>query len=132
MLSYVMNTVVVQYGHPPQMRSPITFAGCGPSAHLTSLRFFSSGLYLYLSNLFCWFIVQIEAAIQPLLDVYFPPLSGVAVVAELGSYYVSSSFTLAVNIIGKQVLHRRPGQSLRMSAGSAFFCLSRRSLLILA
>ncbi|XP_061111739.1 antizyme inhibitor 1b [Conger conger] len=50
---------------------------------------------------------QIEAAIQPLLDVYFPPLSGVDVVAELGSYYVSSAFTLAVNVIGKEVLPHR-------------------------
>ncbi|XP_035287120.1 antizyme inhibitor 1b [Anguilla anguilla] len=53
---------------------------------------------------------QVVAAVQPLLDVYFPPLSGVDVVAELGSYYVSSSFTLAVNIIGKEVLHQHPGE----------------------
>ncbi|KAJ8386323.1 hypothetical protein AAFF_G00175190 [Aldrovandia affinis] len=49
---------------------------------------------------------QIEAAIRPLLDIYFPPLSGVHIMAEPGSYYVSSSFTLAVSIIGKEVVCR--------------------------
>ncbi|KAG9355518.1 hypothetical protein JZ751_000356 [Albula glossodonta] len=47
---------------------------------------------------------QTGAAIRPLLDIYFPPQSGVHIIAELGDYYVSSSFTLAVNIIGKEVV----------------------------
>ncbi|KAJ7991974.1 hypothetical protein DPEC_G00289410 [Dallia pectoralis] len=46
---------------------------------------------------------QVHSAVQPLLDAYFPSMSGVQVIAEPGSYYVSSAFTLAVNIIGKVV-----------------------------
>ncbi|XP_052605297.1 ornithine decarboxylase-like, partial [Peromyscus californicus insignis] len=38
------------------------------------------------------------------LDKYFPPDSGVRVIAELGRYYVASAFTLAVNIIAKKVV----------------------------
>ncbi|XP_062870776.1 antizyme inhibitor 1b isoform X2 [Trichomycterus rosablanca] len=41
------------------------------------------------------------AAIRPLLEDYFPVGSGVRVIAEPGTFYVSSSFTLAVNVIGK-------------------------------
>ncbi|XP_021412241.2 antizyme inhibitor 1 [Oncorhynchus mykiss] len=46
---------------------------------------------------------QINSAVRPLLDLYFPASSGVSIMAEPGSYYVSSSFTLAVNIIAKEV-----------------------------
>ncbi|XP_062342680.1 antizyme inhibitor 1-like [Osmerus eperlanus] len=46
---------------------------------------------------------QVNSAIRPLLDAYFPPLSGVEVLAEAGSFYVSSAFTLAVSVIGKKV-----------------------------
>uniref|UniRef100_A0A8C6TQV7 Antizyme inhibitor 1b n=1 Tax=Neogobius melanostomus TaxID=47308 RepID=A0A8C6TQV7_9GOBI len=44
----------------------------------------------------------VESAIRPLLDAYFPPLSGVQVLAEPGGFYVASAFSLAVNIIGKK------------------------------
>ncbi|XP_010883495.2 antizyme inhibitor 1 [Esox lucius] len=47
---------------------------------------------------------QINGAVRPLLELYFPASSGVSIMAEPGSYYVSSSFTLAVNIIEKQVV----------------------------
>ena len=43
---------------------------------------------------------------KPLLEAYFPPMSGVSVIAEPGSFYVSSTFTLAVNVIGKEVVAR--------------------------
>lgn len=43
---------------------------------------------------------------KPLLEAYFPPMSGVCVIAEPGSFYVSSAFTLAVNVIDKQVVAR--------------------------
>lgn len=49
---------------------------------------------------------QVESAIRPLMDAYFPPLSGVQVIAEPGSYYVGSVFSLAVNVIGKKVMAR--------------------------
>ncbi|KAL0984929.1 hypothetical protein UPYG_G00150590 [Umbra pygmaea] len=49
---------------------------------------------------------QIIGAVGPLLELYFPASSGVSIVAEPGFYYVASSFTLAVNIIGKQIVAR--------------------------
>ncbi|XP_006636176.2 antizyme inhibitor 1b [Lepisosteus oculatus] len=58
---------------------------------------------------FCGSEAQLEEiyrSMRPLLDVYFPPESGVSVIAEPGSYYVASSFTLAVNIIAKKVVAR--------------------------
>ncbi|XP_028254985.1 antizyme inhibitor 1b [Parambassis ranga] len=47
---------------------------------------------------------QVESAIRPLLDAYFPQLSGVQVLAQPGSFYVTSAFNLAVNVIGKKVV----------------------------
>lgn len=48
--------------------------------------------------------VQVESAVRPLLDAYFSPLSGVQVLAQPGSFYVASAFSLAVNVIGKKVV----------------------------
>lgn len=42
--------------------------------------------------------------INPALDKYFPPDSGVRIIAEPGRYYVASAFTLAVNIIAKKIV----------------------------
>ncbi|XP_077404782.1 antizyme inhibitor 1b [Vanacampus margaritifer] len=50
---------------------------------------------------------QVESALSPLLDAYFPPLSGVHVLAQPGSFYVASAFNLAVNVIGKEMATRR-------------------------
>ncbi|XP_038600602.1 antizyme inhibitor 1 isoform X1 [Tachyglossus aculeatus] len=47
---------------------------------------------------------EVNHVIRPLLDIYFPEGSGIKVIAEPGSYYVSSAFTLAVNIIAKKVV----------------------------
>lgn len=41
-----------------------------------------------------------------MVDLYFPPSTGVSIIAEPGSFYVSSAFTLAVNIISKEVVAR--------------------------
>lgn len=41
-----------------------------------------------------------------MVDAYFPPSTGVSVIAEPGSFFVSSAFTLAVNIISKEVVAR--------------------------
>ncbi|XP_034747970.1 antizyme inhibitor 1b [Etheostoma cragini] len=49
---------------------------------------------------------QVESAVRPLLDAYFPPLSGVQVLAQPGSFYVASAFSLAVNVIGKKMVAR--------------------------
>lgn len=50
---------------------------------------------------------QVESAVRPLLDAYFSPLSGVQVLAQPGSFYVASAFSLAVNVIGKKVVTRQ-------------------------
>nr|XP_057902677.1 antizyme inhibitor 1b [Doryrhamphus excisus] len=50
---------------------------------------------------------QVESAISPLLDAYFPPRSGVHVLAQPGGFYVASAFSLAVSVIGKEVATRR-------------------------
>lgn len=47
---------------------------------------------------------EVNHVISPLLDVYFPEGSGIKIISEPGSYYVSSAFTLAVNIIAKKVV----------------------------
>ncbi|XP_047460907.1 antizyme inhibitor 1b [Mugil cephalus] len=49
---------------------------------------------------------QVESAVRPLLDAYFPQLSGVQVLARPGSFYVASAFSLAVSVIGKKVVSR--------------------------
>ncbi|KAJ8290967.1 hypothetical protein GJAV_G00019750 [Gymnothorax javanicus] len=49
---------------------------------------------------------QVYSSLRPSLDMYFPSVSGVALIAEPGSYYVSSAFTLAVNIISKKIVAR--------------------------
>ncbi|XP_053736778.1 antizyme inhibitor 1a [Synchiropus splendidus] len=44
---------------------------------------------------------MLSAAVTSVLDLYFPPSTGITVIAEHGSYFVSSAFTLAVSIISK-------------------------------
>ncbi|CAL9691471.1 unnamed protein product [Knipowitschia caucasica] len=46
---------------------------------------------------------QVESTIRPLLDAYFPPLSGAQMFAEPGNFYVASALSLAVNVIGKKL-----------------------------
>lgn len=46
-----------------------------------------------------------ESAVRPLLDAYFSPLSGVQVLAQPGSFYVASAFSLAVSVIGKELVN---------------------------
>nr|XP_057909177.1 antizyme inhibitor 1-like [Doryrhamphus excisus] len=53
----------------------------------------------------------IKNAVMPMVDLYFPPLSGVSIIAEPGSYFVSSAFTLVVNIISKEVVARDQDQT---------------------
>lgn len=49
---------------------------------------------------------RIKNTIMPMLDLYFPPSTGVSIIAEPGSFFVSSAFVLAVNIISKEVVAR--------------------------
>jgi ornithine decarboxylase len=51
------------------------------------------------------------------LDAYFPPLSGVQVLAQPGTFYVASVFSLAVNVIGKKVLNQQWGS---LAQGKSF------------
>uniref|UniRef100_A0A8C1VF22 Antizyme inhibitor 1b n=1 Tax=Cyprinus carpio TaxID=7962 RepID=A0A8C1VF22_CYPCA len=49
---------------------------------------------------------QVHSIVRPLLEAYFPSASGVSVIAEPGNFFVFSSFTLAVNVIGKKAVYR--------------------------
>ncbi|XP_044187091.1 ornithine decarboxylase-like [Thunnus albacares] len=46
---------------------------------------------------------EFSEVINGALDKFFPPDSGVQIIAEPGRYYVESAFTLAVNVIAKRV-----------------------------
>ncbi|XP_068590652.1 antizyme inhibitor 1-like isoform X2 [Cebidichthys violaceus] len=48
----------------------------------------------------------INRAVMSMVDLYFPPSTGVSIIAEPGSFFVSSAFTLAVNVISKEVVAR--------------------------
>lgn len=50
--------------------------------------------------------LQINSVVMSMVDLYFPPSTGVSIIAEPGSFFVSSAFTLAVNIISKEVVAR--------------------------
>ncbi|KAK7808938.1 hypothetical protein U0070_010085 [Myodes glareolus] len=54
---------------------------------------------------------EITSVINPALDKYFPPVSGVRAIAEPGRYYVMSAFTLAVNIIAKKMVWKEQTES---------------------
>ncbi|XP_028430899.1 ornithine decarboxylase-like, partial [Perca flavescens] len=47
---------------------------------------------------------EFSEVINGALDEFFPPDSGVQIIAEPGRYYVESAFTLAANVIGKRIV----------------------------
>lgn len=47
---------------------------------------------------------EFSEVINGALDEFFPPDSGVQIIAEPGRYYVESAFTLAVNVMAKRVV----------------------------
>ncbi|XP_049417529.1 ornithine decarboxylase-like isoform X3 [Epinephelus fuscoguttatus] len=47
---------------------------------------------------------EFSEVINGALDEFFPPDSGVQIIAEPGRYYVESAFTLAANVIAKRVI----------------------------
>lgn len=49
---------------------------------------------------------KVNNAVMSMVELYFPPSSGVSLIAEPGSYFVSSAFTLAVNIISRKMVGR--------------------------
>ncbi|XP_072316525.1 antizyme inhibitor 1-like [Eucyclogobius newberryi] len=53
---------------------------------------------------------KISNAVMSMVELYFPPSSGVSLIAEPGSYFVSSAFTLAVNIISREMIALRGQQ----------------------
>ena len=57
-------------------------------------------MYMYFS------LLQVNRAVMSVVDLYFPPSTGVSIVAELGGYLVAPAFTLAVNVISKGVVAR--------------------------
>lgn len=50
-------------------------------------------------------LFQINNAVMSMVELYFPS-SEVSVIAEPGSYFVSTAFTLAVNIISRKLVAR--------------------------
>lgn len=46
--------------------------------------------------------LQMASVINSALDLYFPEGCGVDILAELGRYYVTSAFTVAVSIVAKR------------------------------
>lgn len=58
---------------------------------------------------------QIHSTVTPLLEAYFPSGSGVSVIAEPGNFFVFSSFTMAVNVIGKKSVYRDLHDELKHS-----------------
>ncbi|XP_013391343.1 ornithine decarboxylase isoform X2 [Lingula anatina] len=60
--------------------------------------------------------------INTALDEYFPKEENVVVIAEPGTYYVQSAFTLALRVIGKRV--QRSGPSAKDSEQSYVYYLS--------
>lgn len=69
---------------------------------------------------------ELYHAVSPLLSAYFPEESGIAVIAEPGNYYVSSAFTLAVNIIAKKVEHEQhlSGGKYTTTKPAFIYCLN--------
>ncbi|KAM4705816.1 antizyme inhibitor 1 [Rhinophrynus dorsalis] len=71
---------------------------------------------------------ELYHVVSPLLDAYFPEESGTRVIAEPGSFYVSSAFTLAVNIIAKKVIEHEqhlPSGGKKTSNKQAFiYCMN--------
>uniref|UniRef100_A0A672MYK1 Antizyme inhibitor 1a n=1 Tax=Sinocyclocheilus grahami TaxID=75366 RepID=A0A672MYK1_SINGR len=49
---------------------------------------------------------KVNQMLKPMLDMYFPLSTGLSLIAEPGVYYVSSAFTLAMNIIAKKTVAR--------------------------
>ncbi|KAI2654861.1 Antizyme inhibitor 1 [Labeo rohita] len=49
---------------------------------------------------------KVNQTLKPMLDMYFPLSTGLSIIAEPGAYYVSSAFTLAVNVIAKKTVAR--------------------------
>lgn len=56
-----------------------------------------------ISVVLCVLPPKFSEVINEALDKFFPPESGVQIIAEPGRYYVESAFTLAANIIAKRV-----------------------------
>lgn len=49
---------------------------------------------------------KVNNAVMSMVELYFPSSTGVSLIAEPGSYFVSSAFTLAVNIISRKMVAR--------------------------
>lgn len=49
---------------------------------------------------------KVNSAVMTMVELYFPSSTGVSLIAEPGSYFVSSAFTLAVNIISRKMVAR--------------------------
>ncbi|XP_062841370.1 antizyme inhibitor 1a [Trichomycterus rosablanca] len=60
----------------------------------------------------------INRALRPALDAYFPPSTGVSVIAGPGAYYVSAAFSLAVSVVSKKRVGRDANRHDALSGNS--------------
>ncbi|XP_043542672.1 ornithine decarboxylase-like [Chiloscyllium plagiosum] len=63
-------------------------------------------------------LIQVAAEINPALDIYFPDKTEVQIIAEPGRYYVTSPFTLVVNIIARKIVEKSQPNSNDEEAGN--------------
>ncbi|KAF6716387.1 Antizyme inhibitor 1 [Oryzias melastigma] len=62
----------------------------------------------------------IHSAVMSVVDLYFPSSSGVSLIAEPGSFFVSSAFTLAVSVISKKMVDQTRAEELSPSKQPEF------------
>lgn len=62
---------------------------------------------------------QVAQELNRALDIHFPASSGVRIIAEPGRYFVTSAFTLTVNIIAKRIVDLKNEDANRGTEGTA-------------
>lgn len=84
----------------------------GSEAQLDEVLYYKFVVYIFMCvfpprlSFQCCFCMQVNQTLKPVLDMYFPLSTGLSIIAEPGVYYVSSAFTLAMNIIAKKSVAR--------------------------
>jgi ornithine decarboxylase len=108
-----LNVVGVSFHVGSGASDPLAFLKAVRDAHLV---FQQAALYGYdLKTLdvgggFCSdeTFEEMAGVLRAALDEYFPPYSGVSLIAEPGRYFVSSAFTIACNIIARRTIDAAP------------------------
>lgn len=69
-------------------------------------------------------VMQVNRALKPMLDAYFPQSTGVSVIAEPGAYYVYAAFSLAVSVISKKMAAQDAKHHVHGQCCAKFYCNS--------